>query len=142
MVGFVSKWERELQESEEKMSKQTPEERRMEYRREIGGQYGRKHSQKIFQMEDELAGRPDGGRIYQEVGNALMLDIAAMTDETLGRVVATIPEWWGRRTIALLKLDYQLEKPAEKVVGREFMMCLAKCAIFGAIMDYLAGKSG
>jgi hypothetical protein len=119
------------------MSKPLDAGRRLKYRLELGRQFGRKCAQNISRLEDKSVGRPDIASLYKVVRTTTATDVMEMTDETLGRIVATIPEGWGRRSLALLKLCYPLEKPTASITGREFQEELAGCAIFGAVMDFL-----
>ena len=112
----MSRWGSELQRKEKKMSKHrstSTSTDRAKYRLELGRQFAGRHGLTVYRRTEEkgcdISGAED---LYQMLSQDIDGDVAEMTDETLGRIVATIPEVWGRRTIALLKKDHPLEKPA------------------------------
>ena len=125
------------------MSKQKTPQSRQEYRLEIGRQHTGRHGLTIYRRTEKKGSDISSAEdLYQMLSKDIDMDVANMTDETLGRIVATIPEVWGRRTIALLKKDHPLEKPSIGFDGPEILRDFAKCAIVGAMWDYLNSIPG
>ena len=120
------------------MSGKHSEAGRKKYRLELGRQFSGKYGLKIFRLTEKNQYRLSGvDGLYDAVRKDIFKDVGKMTDETLGRIIGTIPEVWGRRAIALLKKTYPLEKPTIGFDGPEILQDFAACAIVGAMWDYL-----